>query len=225
MENFVAAQKAGHVTHMADLRARQVNRRVEGILPDSEFRYDPKADTYTCPAGQTMWPRRVHPVRQTKGVYDTGSVCADCPLRSKCTRSATGRTIHRHVDQELLDQARVQSSCAAAWQDRRRRQHLVEGSFADAANNHGFKRARGRRLWRQQIQDWLIAAKNWRTLTKPTVDPAGIGQNAGEIIEVQFRAAGQAPENPKRTVHRGIHQSILSSSSIIHYLPTAHGCW
>ena len=28
----------------------------------------------------------------------------------------------------------------------------------DDANNHGFKRARWRRLWRQQIQDYLIAA-------------------------------------------------------------------
>jgi len=35
---------------------------------------------------------------------------------------------------------------------------LIERSFADAANNHHFKRARWRRLWRQQIQDYLIAA-------------------------------------------------------------------
>jgi hypothetical protein len=34
----------------------------------------------------------------------------------------------------------------------------MEGSFAQAANCHGFKRARWRWLWRQQIQDWLIAA-------------------------------------------------------------------
>ena len=34
----------------------------------------------------------------------------------------------------------------------------MEGSFAHAANHHHFKRARWRRLWRQQIQDWLIAA-------------------------------------------------------------------
>ncbi len=34
----------------------------------------------------------------------------------------------------------------------------MEASFADAANNHHFKRARWRRLWRQQIQDYLIAA-------------------------------------------------------------------
>jgi len=43
----------------------------------------------------------------------------------------------------------------------------MEGSFADAANNHGFKRARWRRLWRQQIQDWLIAVvQNVRILMR-----------------------------------------------------------
>ncbi|MDF9828582.1 alanine-alpha-ketoisovalerate/valine-pyruvate aminotransferase [Ereboglobus sp. PH5-10] len=35
---------------------------------------------------------------------------------------------------------------------------LIEGSFGQAAQNHHFKRARYRRLWRQYIQDHLIAA-------------------------------------------------------------------
>ena len=49
----------------------------------------------------------------------------------------------------------------------------MERSFADAANNHGFKRARWRRLWRQQIQDWLIAAiQNIRILLRPRLKPA-----------------------------------------------------
>jgi hypothetical protein len=40
----------------------------------------------------------------------------------------------------------------------------MEGSFADAATHHGFKRARWRRLWRQRIQDVLIATvQNLRT--------------------------------------------------------------
>ena len=34
----------------------------------------------------------------------------------------------------------------------------MEGSFAHAANLYHFKRSRWRRLCRQQIQDWLIAA-------------------------------------------------------------------
>jgi hypothetical protein len=66
--------------------------------------------------------------------------------------------ISRHEQAEVLAVCRAQSHSAAAQRDRQRRQYLVEGSFADAANNHGFKRARWRRLWRQQIQDYLIAA-------------------------------------------------------------------
>jgi hypothetical protein len=34
----------------------------------------------------------------------------------------------------------------------------MEQSFADATNNYHFKRARWRRLWRQQIQGYLIAS-------------------------------------------------------------------
>jgi hypothetical protein len=43
----------------------------------------------------------------------------------------------------------------------------MERSFADAANCHGLKRARWRGLWRQAIQDLLIAtAQNLRKLIK-----------------------------------------------------------
>src|SRR4029077_6034263 len=66
-----------------------------------------------------------------------------------------------------LDIARAQAHSCAAERDRRRRKYLMEGSFADATNNHHFKRARWRRLWRQQIQDYLIAAiQNVRILLK-----------------------------------------------------------
>jgi len=34
----------------------------------------------------------------------------------------------------------------------------MKRSFADAANNHGFRRSRSKRLWRQKPQDYLIAA-------------------------------------------------------------------
>ena len=43
----------------------------------------------------------------------------------------------------------------------------MEGSFADAATHHGFKQARWRRLWRQWIQDLLIATvQNLRILVR-----------------------------------------------------------
>ena len=66
--------------------------------------------------------------------------------------------MQRHENQEALNVARAQAHSFAARRNRKRRQYLMEASFADAANNHHFKRARWRRLWRQQIQDYLIAA-------------------------------------------------------------------
>jgi len=46
----------------------------------------------------------------------------------------------------------------------------MEGSFADAFNNHGAKKARWRGLVRQKIQSWLIAAvQNLRVLLRNQV--------------------------------------------------------
>jgi hypothetical protein len=98
------------------------------------------------------------PPRRTIEYVTRKGVCGACALRSQCTRSGSGRTVKRHEHQPLLDRARVQAHSLRARRDRKRRQHLLERSFADAANNHHFKRARWRRLWRQQIQDHLVAA-------------------------------------------------------------------
>jgi Transposase DDE domain len=65
--------------------------------------------------------------------------------------------MRRHRDQELLDRARRQANTKQAKLDRKRRQHLIERSFADASNLHGFKRARWRGLIQQSIQDLVIA--------------------------------------------------------------------
>ena len=178
VENFVACQQRGLQTHMADGQAKQHRVSGEGIFPESAFIYRAGDQTYLCPAGQIMKPS---PVRADRGTVEyrlPKTLCAQCPLRPRCTRSKSGRTLHRHQQQELLDQARRQSHSRTARQDRKRRQYLMEGSFADAANNHGFKRARWRRLWRQQIQDWMIATvQNIRLmikLSRPKLAAAGM---------------------------------------------------
>jgi len=93
--------------------------------------------------------------------------CLVCKLRAFCTRSRSGRTIHRHREQQFLNRARKIANSKAAKDDLKRRQHLIERSFADAANRHGFKRARWRGLWKQAIQDLLIATvQNLRKLVR-----------------------------------------------------------
>ena len=166
-ENYIACQERGIRTHMDTFLTHRKDQAL-GIIPDSEFKYQPHNDTFLCPAGQEMKPRRLSATRRTMEYYVPGRACLKCPLRESCTRSQTyGRTVQRHEKQDTIDTAKAQAHSYAAKKDRRRRQILMEGSFADAANNHGFKRSRWRRLWRQQIQDWIIAGiQNIRTLLK-----------------------------------------------------------
>ena len=166
IENYIACQKRKLRTHMADLLGSSPGSgRRDGIYPESMFRYQPESDTFLCPAGQLMKPRRLHSVRLTWEYVTKRGACLKCHLRKFCTRSRTGRTMRRHRDQKLLDRARRQANTKQAKRDRKRRQHLIERSFADASNLHGFKRARWRGLIKQSIQDLLIAvAQNLRKL-------------------------------------------------------------
>lgn len=158
VENYVACQQLGLETHLGDVLSKQNHTHQRaGIFTETDFTYQPQDNTYLCPSGQVMQARRLHPQKRTWEYSLPTGTCAGCALREKCTRSKTGRTLQRHEHQELLDQARKQAHSREARKSRQRRQIILEGSFADAANNHGFKRARWRRLWRQEIQDWLIA--------------------------------------------------------------------
>ena len=157
-DNFIACQQRAISTHLGDASKGQDHHCSAGIFPESAFCYDEAKDIFRCPAGEILRPRRVHPVRHTLEYKARTGACAACVLRPQCTRAKFGRTLHRHKNQVLLDVAKAQAHSRAARRDRKRRQQLMEQSFADATNNHHFKRARWRRLWRQQIQDYLIAA-------------------------------------------------------------------
>lgn len=76
---------------------------------------------------------------------------------------------------------------------------LIERSFGQAAQNHHFKRARYRRLWRQSIQDHLIAAvQNIKKIVqqppngRKTVDPTLLSVSGGVPV------CGSAPVTVKR---------------------------
>ena len=224
-ENFRACQKRGIRSHMGDMLTAQLKKgRREGIFGYTDFRYDATTDTFGCPAGQTL-TRRKH--KQTRQAYEYAcsmGVCRACALRPQCTRAKGGsaRTVKRHYQQEAIDAGRAQSQSAAAKRDRRRRKWLMEGSFADAANNHGFKRSRWRRLWRQQIQDYLIAAvQNVRILLQFADQKAPAVAQATQIfIRAQSTNLGQ-PSSVFTRVFRALGGFRKRCSSIT----AGHPAW
>jgi len=163
--NYRDLQRRGVRTHMGCLFGRGHGNR-KGIYPAKQFTYDAEDNRYTCPAGQYLYPRRRDPRREVTEYATRKGVCAACSLRDQCTRAKRGRTLMRHDAQDLIETARTQSASPEAYRDRARRRHLGEGSFAEACLHH-FKRSRWRRLERQQVQDWLIAAiQNIKLLTR-----------------------------------------------------------
>jgi hypothetical protein len=166
-DNFAACQQREIRSHMADLAAAYTNTaNRKGIFKEEAFHYDSDTDTYTCPAGKQL-KRAKNPDRHYLIYRGNRKMCTGCPLRSQCTRSKHWRTIKRHIHYDQIQRARSQSRSGWAKRDRKRRMHLMEGSFADAATNHGFKRARWRGLDQQSVQDWLIATcQNIRILIR-----------------------------------------------------------
>jgi transposase len=166
VKNFLECVDRGIGPHMADLKtAQDQGNRRSNLFGEDKFIYDTASDTYRCPSDQVMkrWQKRAE--KDAYQYMPKVGTCDSCTLRAQCTQAKGGRRIQRFDRQKELQQARVQSQSKAACRDRQRRKHLIEGSFADAANNHGFKRARWRGLWRQKIQNHLIAAcQNMRIL-------------------------------------------------------------
>jgi len=165
--NYCALVAQGVRPHMAPMQP--AGHKSAGLFTKDAFRYDAAADVYVCPVGQHLKPRRFHQRREMTDYVADKKICAQCPLRAQCTHSKTGRSVARHWQEQTLEVARAFARLPEAQADRRRRQSLMEGSFAQAANQYHFKRARWRRRWRQQIQDWLIAAvQNIARLCGPT---------------------------------------------------------
>jgi transposase len=142
--------------HMTPMQSAGHNS--DGLYTKADFHYDETADLYVCPAGSQLKPKRFHQRRQMTDYVADKKICSSCPLRPQCTKSKLGRSVARHWRESYLEAALAFARLPEAQADRRRRRSLMEGSFAHSANHYHFKRARWRRLWRQQIQDWIIAA-------------------------------------------------------------------
>ncbi len=167
IDNFLSLYDQGIKAYMPDLcRSASVREEKRGIFTEAHFQYDRERDIYLCPAGKELKPKSLH---RGRGSIDYGASRADCeacPLRSGCTTNKAGRTVKRHCRQEDLDVMLEESRSGASKKDIKKRQHLMERSFA-RGKRYGYDRARWRRLWRMSIQEYLVCAvQNIQVLLK-----------------------------------------------------------
>jgi len=158
MNNFLLCHDMGITAHIASLeKTHRGSGRQKGIFPKEAFTYNPENDTFTCPAGKSLTRQNYNKKRHHYEYKASSDTCATCKLRKQCTRSKDGRSLKRHIRQDELDIMPSYAQSRKAKRDIKTRQHLSERSFA-RSKRYGFKRARWRRLWRMEIQDFLIAA-------------------------------------------------------------------
>jgi transposase len=158
IDNFLLSHDLDIKAHLPSIEETQRGSgRQKDIFPKEAFIYNSDDDTFTCPAGNILKRRNYCKKRGHYEYKASPQNCAHCQLREKCTRAKDGRSLKRHIRQNELDKMLKMAKSREAKQDIRTRQHLSERSFAQSSR-YGYKRARWRRLWRMEIQDYLIAA-------------------------------------------------------------------
>ena len=73
-------------------------------LREEDFRYDQEQDCYWCPAGEKLTYRFQTTEKERDIKYYATSACAQCAIKTQCTRGKDGRRITRWVDEDLLDE-------------------------------------------------------------------------------------------------------------------------
>jgi IS5 family transposase len=153
-----AIAKAGQ---QAVIKPKPLLQAVEGGFTLDDFTVNPASGTVTCPNGLTR------PITPSRNVV-FGAACRDCPLRERCTKSKTGRTLILHEHDGLLRAAR------AAWatgtglrEDYMKHRPNVERAIAQVATWRG-RRLKLRYRGTTKNNAWLkdrTAAINLRNLT------------------------------------------------------------
>jgi hypothetical protein len=90
---------AGHTPVIKPMPLRPAVKDVEGAFTLDEFQVDERLGMVTCPNGVI---RRM----TVKRNVSFGVACRGCPLRARCTTSASGRSLAVHPQDALLRQAR-----------------------------------------------------------------------------------------------------------------------
>ena len=124
-------------------------------LDDDQFRRDDYRIDYT--ARTVTCPNQITVVIAAKGTANFGTRCDGCPLRSRCSTNATGKTFTVTEHDELLAAARAHWRAGIGVDDYRQWRPLVERSIAWLVAD-GHRRVRYRGVERNRLGLTIRAA-------------------------------------------------------------------
>jgi len=159
----VALDAAGHAAAIKAIPLRRNPKLGADQFNRDDFIIDHTARTATCPGGHTI-------TIAAKGGATFGAKCRGCPLRSRCTSAADGRTLHIKPYDAQLVTARQAWANGDFADDYRQHRPMVERSIAWLVAK-GNRRVRYRGVERnQQGLATRVAAINLRRLVNLGLD-------------------------------------------------------
>jgi len=102
-----------------------------------QFKYNKTKNTYLCPTGRELHYYRIRK-KDEKVIgyeYRHDDACKDCKFKARCTRAQKGRSIFRHVKQDLLDHIDAQTK--KNLKKYKLRQMIVEHPFGTIKRGWG----------------------------------------------------------------------------------------
>jgi hypothetical protein len=144
--------------HTAVIKPWPVHSLIPGGFTAADFAVDEAAGTVTCPAGQTV------PFTRGKRAAKFRDRCTGCPLRARCTTSATGRVVVVAEHDALQRAHRARATDPAFQEIYRRHRPMIERTIAWLTR--GNRRLRYRGVAKNDACLHLrVAAINLRRLT------------------------------------------------------------
>lgn len=191
-----------------------------GLYDLSSFEYNKNNDTYTCPNNQilTSTGNVYHKGNNRVKHYKNFKACADCPLRSNCTKSKHGRLVERSIYQEALEdnEKRVEQNPEYY----RLRQQVTEHQFGTLKRQWGFTFTlmKGKQNVLTEVNLMMICYNLKRLVS--ILGPKELHNRFKRLLAFLFRSFGQiaavlanlVPKGPNRQNASGGQKSPVISS-------------
>ncbi|MFH0840154.1 MAG: IS1182 family transposase [Candidatus Omnitrophota bacterium] len=142
-------------------------KNVTGLSTKDNFIYDKDNDQYACPEGKIL-KNNGFSKEQRHYIYRAHPKdCKNCNLLKQCTKSPTGRSVTRHVNEHFLELAKEHLKTPLARNTINQRREYVETVFASEKKDLGLNKAKFRGLASVHIQSVLTAcAYNLKKIVK-----------------------------------------------------------
>jgi Transposase DDE domain len=183
----------------------------------SRFVYEAASDSYVCPAGERLerigsW--RGSGAMPAYDLYGT-KACAQCPLRARCTKNASGRQIKRYAGDAAKEALRAKLTTPEARARYRQRQAMVEPVFAYLKDVQGLRRFRRWGLLKVRLEFALhIAAYNLSRAVALAPALAGLREALDRLVALWMRLLRRRAAAPHSGARPSPAQAWLSGHAL-----------